>query len=108
MQFDLSIICSWTYTTVSTDSVHGQQRPRSACTFVQADQGLHCPHSADLFMHWASFGVIQTFDASGGFCESSVIVGIPMFIYYFLILAGGQHNPGRFGRINALLILAGG
>ena len=30
------------YTTVSTDSVSRQWRPRSACTYVQADQGLHC------------------------------------------------------------------
>ena len=27
---------------VSTDSVSGQWRPRSACTYAQADQGLHC------------------------------------------------------------------
>ena len=32
----------FTYTTVSVDSVSAQQRPRSARTNVQADQGLCC------------------------------------------------------------------
>ena len=35
--------CSSTYTILSIDSVCGQQRPRSACTNVQADQGQCCP-----------------------------------------------------------------
>ena len=50
---DLSFLCSWTYTTLFTDSatvsndyVSGQRRPRSACAFAQADQGLHCPKIA--------------------------------------------------------------
>ena len=46
-------LCSliWTFSvcrhilhyTVSTDSVSGQRRPRSACANAQADLGLHCP-----------------------------------------------------------------
>ena len=43
VQCNLGIFCLLTYTTVSTDSESGQQRPRSACAYVQADQGLHCP-----------------------------------------------------------------
>ena len=43
MQSNMDTFCSSTNTTVSTDSVRGQQRPRSACTYVQADQGLRCP-----------------------------------------------------------------
>ena len=40
---DLGIFCFLTYSIMSTDSVSAQGRPRSACTYVQADQGLHCP-----------------------------------------------------------------
>ena len=29
--------------TIVIDCVSGQRRPRSACAFAQADQGLHCP-----------------------------------------------------------------
>ena len=39
----LAFFCPSTYTTVSTDSVSGQRRPRSACAYTQADQGLRCP-----------------------------------------------------------------
>ena len=34
MQSNLGIVCSSTYTTVSTDSVSGQRRPRSACAYA--------------------------------------------------------------------------
>ena len=40
VQSNLGIFCLLTYTTVSTDSVSGQQRTRSACRIVQADPGL--------------------------------------------------------------------
>ena len=46
MQSDPDILCLSTYTTISINSVSGQQRPRSACTFVQADLGLCCPQIA--------------------------------------------------------------
>ena len=46
VQSNLGISCPLTYSTVSTDSVSWQWRPRSACTNAQADQGLHCPHIA--------------------------------------------------------------
>ena len=38
--------CSSTYITVSTDSVSGQRRPRSACAYAQTDLGLCCPQIA--------------------------------------------------------------
>ena len=44
---DLDILCLSSYTTVAVDSVSGQQRPRSACANVQADQGLCCPQFAE-------------------------------------------------------------
>ena len=44
LQSNQGIFCLSIYTTVSTDSVSGQQRPRSACAYVQADQGLSCLH----------------------------------------------------------------
>ena len=43
VQSNLYIFCSLTYTTVSTDFISGQQTPRSACAYVQADQGLPYP-----------------------------------------------------------------
>ena len=43
MPSNLGIICSSTYTTVSTDSVSVQRRPRSACAFAQAENGLRRP-----------------------------------------------------------------
>ena len=35
-----------TYFVVCTYSVSGQRRPRSACAYAQADQGLRCPQTA--------------------------------------------------------------
>ena len=40
MQSDWGILCLSTYTTVSIDSISGQQMLRSASTNLQADQGL--------------------------------------------------------------------
>ena len=37
MQSDLDVLCSSTFTTVSTDFASGQRRPRSACI----DRKLH-------------------------------------------------------------------
>ena len=64
VQYNLCIFSSSTYTIVSTDSVCGQQRPRSACAYAQADQGcivrkllkgpfMRCT-SVDIFLtpHW--------------------------------------------------------
>ena len=45
VQSNLGIFRLSTYTTVSTDSVSVQQRPRSVCTYVHADQSLHCPQN---------------------------------------------------------------
>ena len=42
VQSNLGIFHSSTYTTVPTNSVSGQWRPRSACAYAQADQGLPC------------------------------------------------------------------
>ena len=43
VQSDLGILCLSIDTTVSTDSVSGQQMPKPACANAQADLGLCCP-----------------------------------------------------------------
>ena len=40
---DQRVPCSSICTTVSIDTVSGLRRPRSACAYAQADQGLRCP-----------------------------------------------------------------
>ena len=49
-------ICSpFIHSVVSSDSVSGQQRPRSDCADAQSDLGLRCPHMLeDSFLHGAA------------------------------------------------------
>ena len=46
VQSGLDILAKSTCSTISIDSVSGQRRPRSACAYAQADQGLRCPQIA--------------------------------------------------------------